>query len=223
MTPFGTFLTVKEEEKPKPKPRSLVVTDFEKFLGGKDMEMYKKHKVASKWKGTKKAKGSASQSDQGSILFSLLTPKLEPSPGPKGKGHKQDTTKASTSRDSSSSQGHKKPERERLEFEPKHRKKVKDKWDNPALKKKRQRLKMKNLTDDWDSDNEGCMEDSDDGDDGEYRPDSDQEAAFDEDAYSGKSYIQVFFNIGVAFRSFSSFLFLSFSCLLAPVSLKKKS
>nr|XP_054763838.1 chimeric ERCC6-PGBD3 protein-like [Lytechinus pictus] len=112
MTPFGTFLTVKEQEKPKPKPRSLVVTDFEKFLGGKDIEMYKKHKEASKWKGTKKVKGNASQSDQGSILRGLLTPKSEPS-GQKDKVHIQDTAKASCSRDSVSP-GKRKPEADRV-------------------------------------------------------------------------------------------------------------
>nr|XP_054762956.1 DNA excision repair protein ERCC-6-like [Lytechinus pictus] len=179
MTPFGTFLTVKEQEKPTPKPRSLVVTDFEKFLGGKDIEMYKKHKEASKWKGTKKAKGNASQSDQGSILRGLLTPKPEPSPGQKDKVHKQDTAKASCSRDSVSP-GKRKPERERIEFEPKHRKKVKEKWNDHSLKKKRQKTKMRNLTEDWESNNEGYMDDSDE----EYCPDSDQEAEFDDDAYS---------------------------------------
>ena len=185
MTPFGTSLTLTEQQKPKPKQQPFVVTDFEKFLGEKDIETYKKHKVVSKWKGTSNNKKLATASqEEGSILRGLLTPKADPTKRKVDSGTGKDKGVKASAADSTSKQ--KKPERKRMEFEPKHYKKVKEKWNSRGSMGKRTASMMKDLTEDWDSDNEGYEQAFEDDD--EYIPgnESEEEAAFDDAAYYGK-------------------------------------
>ncbi|XP_071482267.1 DNA excision repair protein ERCC-6-like [Diadema antillarum] len=185
MTPFGTSLTLSESsEKPKSKTiKPTIITDFEKFLGEKNVELYKKHKMASKWKGSSKAKlkGSSSGSNDGSLLHSLLTPKVEPPSGEVAQGSSESQKRDADRPGARATKDGKKTERKRLEFEPKHYKKVKKKWDRGASASQRKAAMARDLTENWDSDGEMF----DDGDE-EYIPDrdSEDEAYFDDDANS---------------------------------------
>ena len=137
----------------------------------------------SKWKGTSnKNKGTAagnSSQDDGSILRGLLTPKAEPTKRKVDSGSRKDK-----GRKADSTSKEKKAERKRMEFEPKKYSKGKDKWNGQGSKGKRKSAMMKDLTENWDSDDEQPFEDDD-----EYVPgnDSEEDAAFDDAAYSGKA------------------------------------